>query len=160
MVVGISWNKLDESGIARKIVTLSAGGATIWLFIQIILLIGVEKKSLFQLFADILGGGTAGALMRLLFFVVFEAIGWVSGALYGALGLLSLMFGGALAGLGMVSLIHIARNPCHYNFIFPVILVSIVITWLFVKWVMPRVGRLYDLHGPSLVQWFMGKASE
>ena len=150
---------MNKVSIARKIVTLSAGGATMWFSIHLILLLGVEKKSLFQMFADILGGGTTGALTGLLFFLLFGAIGWVSGALYGAFGLLSLMFGGALAGLGLGSIIHIARNPDHYNFNITVILVGVVVMYLLVKWVMSKVGRLYDEHGPSLIQWFMEKGS-
>ena len=148
---------MDKSRIARKIVTLSASGAAMWLCIQIIIVLGVEKKSFFQLFADILGGGTVGAAMGILFFLVFGAVGWVSGAIYGALGLFSLMLGGALGGFGLGSLIHIARNPSHYNFNVPVILVGVLVTYLFIKWVSSAVGRLYDEHGPSLVQWFMAK---
>lgn len=150
---------MNKSRIARKVVTVSAGGAMFWCCIQVILLIGVEKKSLLQMFADIVGGGAAGALLGLVFFLVFGAIGWVSGALYGALGLLSLMSGGALAGLGLGSVIHIARNPNHYSFNVPVILMGIVFSWVLVKWATSRVGRLYDQHGPSLMRLVVGKQS-
>ena len=148
---------MDKSKIARMIVKLAAGCAVLWLCTQVILALGVEKKSIFQIFADILGGGTAGAVMGLLFFLVFGSIGWVSGALYGALGLLSLMVGGALGGLGLGAIMHIARNPGQYNYDLPVILVGIVVTFLLVKWTSSKVGKLYDEHGPLLVQWFMSK---
>ena len=148
---------LNKSRIARKIVMLSASGGMLWLCIQIILVLGVEEKSFFQIFADILGGGTVGAAMGILFFFVFGAIGFVSGAIYGALGLISLMLGGALGGLGLGSLIHVARNPSHYNFNIPVILVGILVSFLLMKWVSSSVGRLYDEHGPSLAQWVMAK---
>ncbi|RDH80663.1 MAG: hypothetical protein DIZ80_16665 [endosymbiont of Galathealinum brachiosum] len=148
---------MDKQKLARKIVTLSAGGATLWACIQIILFVGVEKKSFIQMFADIIGGGTIGATIGILFFIVFGAIGWVSGALYGALGVLSLMLGGALGGLGLGSLIHIARNPNHYSFNVPVILVGALITYMIYKWVTSKMDKLYDEHGPSLINWFMKK---
>ncbi len=136
---------------------ISAGSAVMWFCIQIILALGIERKSVFQIFADILGGGTAGAVMGLLFFLIFGAVGWVSGALYGALGLLSLMIGGALGGLGLGALIHIARNPGQYNYNLPVILVGIIVTYLYVQWTSLKVGKLYDEYGPLLVQWFRSK---
>ncbi|WP_289282339.1 MULTISPECIES: hypothetical protein [unclassified Methylophaga] len=148
---------MEKFQVARKIVVWSAGCASSWVCLQLILFFGVEKKSFLQIFADILGGGAAGAGLGILFFLVFGAIGWVSGAIYGALGLFSLMLGGALGGLGIGSLIHIARNPDHYNFNFPIILVGSFVSFLLIRWVSSKVGRLYDTHGPSLAKWFMAK---
>jgi len=151
---------LDKTRIARKIVILSASGATFWLCLQIILILGVEKKSFFQIFADILGGGTVGATIGILFFLIFGVVGWVSGAIYGALGLFSLMLGGALGGLGLGALIHIARNPGHYDFNAPVIIIGILATYMLVNLASSTAGRLYDEHGPLLSQWFMAKVDK
>jgi hypothetical protein len=146
---------MNKKSIGKKLVMLATGGAVLWLSLQIILVVGVEKKSYFQIFADILGGGAIGATAGIIFFIVFGAIGWVSGAIYGAIGLFSLALGGALGGLGLGSLIHIARNPSHYSFNIPVILVGAVLTFLIYKWATAKVGRLYDEHGPEIVKWFM-----
>ncbi|MDP2105999.1 MAG: hypothetical protein Q8J76_08385 [Desulfobulbaceae bacterium] len=128
--------------IERKIVLFSASGATIWLCLQLIFLFGVEKRTMFQIFSDIVGGGASGAAIGILFFLIFGAIGIVSGAIYGALGLFSLMIGGALGGLGLGSIAHILRNPSHYRFNLPVIIVGLLISALLVNWVSGRIGRL------------------
>jgi len=88
---------------------------------QVILTYGIEKKSLFAIFGDILGGGSLGAAVGLVFFLLVGAVGWVSGALYGALGVVSLVLGGALGGLGLGALVHVIRHPNHYNFDFMLI---------------------------------------
>lgn len=146
---------MGKLSIARKIVSLSVAGIVFWACIQVTLLLGVEKKSFFVIFIDILGGGTVGASIGLAFFLFFGAVGWVSGALYGAFGLISLMIGGAFGGFGLGALIHIARNPNHYTFNIPVIATCLIVTCLLVLWVYFRVGRLYDDHGPTLAQWFI-----
>ncbi|WP_313311672.1 hypothetical protein [Pulveribacter sp.] len=148
---------MDKQKIGKKLVTLAAGGTAIWLCLQIILIFGIEKKSIFQIFSDILGGGAIGATAGILFFIFFGSIGWVSGAIYGAIGLFSLALGGALGGLGLGSLIHIVRNPGHYNFNIPVIVVGIVLTFLIYKFVTAKVGNLYDKHGPEIAKWCMEK---
>ena len=157
MTLGIEDNVMDKPKISRAIVILSASGATMWLCTQIIIALGVDRKSWFEIFFDILGGGTAGAAVGVICFLVFGAIGWVSGAIYGALGLFSLMLGGALGGLGLGALVHILRNPAHYNFNFPVIIVGALATYFLVNKTASMVGKLYDEHGPSLVKWFMEK---
>jgi len=147
---------MQKVEVARKVVVWASGGATLWAFLQAILILGVDKKSFFQIFADIIGGGATGALIGLLFFLVFGAIGWVTGALYGAIGLLSLMFGGALGGLGLGSLIHMARNPSHYNFNWLVIIVGIFIAYHANRWVTQKIGNLYDKHGSLLIHKLTG----
>ena len=151
---------MNRKKIAEKIVKYSVLGASTWVCLQIILMFGVEKKSFLQMFADILGGGTAGALAGLAFFVVFGAIGWVSGAIYGALGLFSLMLGGALGGLGLGSLVHIFRNPDQYNFNWWVILPGIVISCFLVRYVTRKAMDLYHQYGPSIVNHFLKKGEE
>ena len=146
---------MNKKRIGKKLVVLAAGGAVIWIGIQVILILGVEKKSYFQIFADILGGGAIGATAGIIFFMIFGAVGWVSGAVYGGLGLFSLAFGGALGGLGLGSLIHITRTPGHYNFNVPVILFGIIITLLVYLWFTTKIGELYDEHGPNIAKWLM-----
>jgi hypothetical protein len=151
---------MNKKKIAEKIVSYSVLGASTWVCLQLILMFGVEKKSLFQMFVDILGGGTAGALAGLAFFLVFGAIGLVSGAIYGAVGLFSLMLGGALCGLGLGSLVHIARNPDQYNFNWWVILPGIFFSYFVVRFVTCRAMDLYKQYGPSIIDHFRKKGGE
>ena len=148
---------MNKIAISRKVVKYSIMCALGWVCLQIVLFFGVEKKTFIQLFADILGGGAAGAVAGLAFFVIFGAIGYVSGAIYGALGLLSLMVGGALGGLGLGSLLHIARNPDHYNFDWPIILIGALVSWCLVLFLTAKVMSLYDKHGPSVAKVLIAK---
>ena len=138
--------------LSQWAVKYSVMGAAGWACIQTILFFAVEKKSFFQIFADIIGGGTAGAAAGAIFFLVFGAIGFVSGAIYGAFGLFALMVGGALGGMGLGALVHIARNPNQYVFNWPVILIGAVISYVFVKWITARCLHLYDKHGSSILK--------
>ena len=151
---------MDKFKVARQIVVWSASGATMCLCLQIILVLGVEEKSLFQIFADIIAGGTVGVAIGVGFFLIFGAVGWVSGAIYGAFGLFTLMLGGALGGFGVGSLIHIVRNPNHYNYNIFIIFMGGLVTVLLVKWVSGVAGRLYDEHGPSLALWVLKKTDK
>jgi hypothetical protein len=82
--------------------------------------LGVEEKSWFERSWDLLAGGSLGAMAGLLFFLLFGAIGWVSGAIYGSLGLLSLLIGGGLGGLGLGTIVNMVRHPDDYNVNLPV----------------------------------------
>ena len=82
---------------------------------QLALNLGVEEKSWWQRSWEIFTGGGLGLLAGLSFFLLFGAVGWVSGVAYGALGLLGLATGGALGGLGLGALLNVARNPEKYN---------------------------------------------
>lgn len=137
--------------IARFLVKYSIMGAATWACVQLVLMAGVEKKTFWQMFADIFGGGAAGVTAGIAFFVFFGAIGWVSGALYGALGLFTLMVGGALGGLGLGAIVHIARNPDQYIFNRPVILIGAVVSYVLVRFITMRGLALYDRYGPSVL---------
>lgn len=94
------------------------------------------------------------------FFIVFGAIGWVSGAIYGAFGLFALMVGGALGGMGLGALVHVARNPNQYVFNWPIILIGALISYIFVKLVTTKGLALYDKYGPSFLNDAMKKLED
>lgn len=91
-------------------------GAVMYFSIQLALAWGVEEKSWFELAWDYIAGGSIGVIAGLVFFFAFGAVGWVSGALYGSIGLLSLMVGGGLGGLGLGAIVNVFRRPEKYNF--------------------------------------------
>lgn len=116
-----------------------AQGATIaivmYVAIQLALFLGVEEKSWLQRSWEILMGGGIGLFAGVAFFVVFGAIGWVSGPLFGGVGLIGLAAGGALGGLGLGALVNVIRDPDKYNISYPIVagvvaLGAVVATWL------------------------------
>lgn len=113
---------MTTRGVALKLLQCAVFLAVMFVAIQVAIVIGVERKSWLQLSWEFLVGGSG-----VVFFVIFGAIGWVCGALYGGLGLLSLMVGGALGGLGLGAVANIARNPHEYNFHWPSIIAVLVV---------------------------------
>lgn len=101
--------------------------AVMYFALQLAVVLGVEKKSWLQMSWELVFGGSIGAIAGLTFFFLFGAIGWVCGAFYGAVGLVSLMVGGALGGLGLGVLANIFRNPQKYVFAWPTILLVVAI---------------------------------
>jgi hypothetical protein len=118
---------MTTRGVALKLLHCAVFLAVMFVAIQVAIVIGVERKSWLQLSWEFLVGGSLGAIAGVVFFVIFGAIGWVCGALYGGLGLLSLMVGGALGGLGLGAVANIARNPHEYNFHWPSIIAVLVV---------------------------------
>ena len=88
--------RINKQNIARMLVYLSVFMAIMYAFLQLAIALGIEKKAFHTYAWDLIAGGSTGALMGLLFFLVFGGIGWVSGAIFGSIGLISLMLGGAL----------------------------------------------------------------
>lgn len=78
--------------------------------------LGVEVKPWWERAWGFLVGGSLGAVVGIGFFIFVGSIGWVSGPLFGAVGLLGLAAGGALGGLGLGSIVDIIRSPQNYNF--------------------------------------------
>lgn len=97
------------------------------------ILLGVEEKSLFQRLGEIFSGGTIGALAGLGFFLIYGGVGLVSGALHGAIGLISLVAAGGLSGMGVGSIFYVLRDPDKYNFTWPVIIPIVVLTFYIAK---------------------------
>jgi hypothetical protein len=60
--------------------------AIMYAAIQLAFYLGVEEKSWWQRSWEIVTGGGLGLLAGLSFFLLFGAVGWVSGVAYGALG--------------------------------------------------------------------------
>lgn len=89
---------------SRPSVVQLAQGVTIavvmYVAIQIAFYLGIEEKSWFDRSWEILAGGGLGLIAGALFFSLVGAIGWVSGPLFGAVGLLGLATGGAVGGNG------------------------------------------------------------
>ena len=75
------------------------------------LLLGGEPKPWWERAWGSVAGGSLGAILGIGFFIFVGAIGWVSGPLFGAVGLLGLAAGGALGGLGLGSIVDMIRNP-------------------------------------------------
>ena len=108
---------------------------------QLALNLGVEEKSWWQRSWEIFTGGGLGLLAGLSFFLLFGAVGWVSGVAYGALGLLGLATGGALGGLGLGALLNVARNPEKYNISISVVFITLAIGCILATWSAKWVGR-------------------
>jgi hypothetical protein len=132
--------------LALKLIRVTVFMAVMFIALQIAISFGVEKKSWFQRSWELVVGGSFGALAGLTFFLVVGAIGWVSGVLYGSVGLIGLMIGGALGGLGMGALANIIRNPQSYNFHWPILIGVLLMGWLLAKvlssWVEKRANNL------------------
>ena len=109
---------------------------------QLALYLGVEEKSWWQRSWEIVTGGGLGLLAGLGFFLLFGAVGWVSGVAYGALGLLALATGGALGGLGLGALLNVARHPEQYNISVPIVFITLVTGTAFATWLAKWVGLL------------------
>lgn len=120
----------------------TAFSAVMYIALYFAFVLGVEEKSWFERTWDFLAGGSIGAIAGLVFFVAFGAIGWVSGALYGSIGLLSLMVGGGLGGLGLGAIANILRDPEKYNFNWPVILAVLLTGFIVAHFISQIVGRV------------------
>ena len=134
--------EFKKKKIALKLIRIAVLMALGYITIQIAVVLGIEKKSWFERSWDLLAGGSFGAIAGLAFFLLFGAIGWVSGAIYGSLGLLSLMLGGALGGLGLGTIVNIVRDPSHYNF-----------NWLTLIFVLVVGGALAHIVSIFTVKW-------
>ncbi len=79
---------------ARPSAVQLAQGVTIavvmYLALQLAFYLGVEEKSWLQRSWEILAGGGVGLIAGAVFFGLVGAIGWVSGPVFGAVGLLGL----------------------------------------------------------------------
>jgi hypothetical protein len=119
--------------VVLKLIRLAVFMAVMYVSLQIAISFGIQSKSGFQMFWELVVGGSFGALSGLAFFLIFGAIGWVCGALYGSIGLLWLMVGGALGGLGMGALANIIRNPQKYNFNWPILIFGLLAGFFLAK---------------------------
>jgi len=106
---------INKQKIARKLVYASVFMVIMLAFLLLAITLGIEKKAFHTYAWDLIAGGSTGALTGLLFFLVFGGVGWVSGAIYGSIGLISLMLGGALGGLGLSSIVHVQDTPIIMN---------------------------------------------
>jgi len=83
-----------------KLVETAVFLAGLYVALQLALYWGVETKTWWERSWDLVTGGAIGAIAGVMGFFVVGAIGWVSGPMFGAVGLLGLMGGGALGGMG------------------------------------------------------------
>ncbi len=122
-----------------------AQGATIavvmYATVQLALYLGIEEKSWLQRSWELVAGGGIGLLAGVAFFVVFGAIGWVSGLAYGAIGLLGLATGGALGGLGLGALMNVIRDPDKYKIDHFTVVAVLAIGAVIAGWLARIVGR-------------------
>jgi hypothetical protein len=138
---------MQTTGAAR-LLRAAVFMAVMYVAIQLAIAWGVDKKSWLEMSWEYLLGGSLGAMAGLAFFLLFGAIGWVCGALYGSLGLFWLMVGGAMGGLGLGALANIVRNPQQYVFhlhiILPVLLLGLLlaktISSVIVRWAAARAS--------------------
>jgi len=135
----------NKQKTARNLVYASVFMAIMYAFLQLAIALGVDKKAIHTYAWDLIAGGSTGALMGLLFFLVFGGVGWVSGAIYGSIGLVSLMLGGALGGLGLSSIVHVARNPNRYEFNW-LILVSVLFVGFLMSRYLAQLSRKYYIN--------------
>ena len=114
--------------------------------LQLAILFGVEKKSFLAIAWDQVAGGSTGAIAGVAFFIIIGGIGWVSGAIYGSLGLIALVAGGALVGLGLGSLLNIARNPSHYDINWLIFLAILIMGLVLARPISNKATSLYIKH--------------
>jgi len=131
-----------SKGITLKLVRVAVFMAFMYASLQIGVVWGIEKKSWWLVSWELVAGGSAGALAGLTFFLLFGAIGWVCGPLYGVVGLFWLMVGGGLGGLGVGALANIARNPERYNFHWPILLSVLVVGFFMAKMLSAMAVRI------------------
>lgn len=120
-------NSIKHPPLTRMLIQAAVFSTVLYITIQVALSLGVERKSWLHLSWEFLAGGSLGAIAGVTFFLLFGAIGWVCGALYGSISLLSLMIGGGLGGLGLGALANILRSPENYIFHWPTIGVILVL---------------------------------
>ena len=130
-----------QSTGANRLLRAAAFMAVMCVAVQVAIAWGVDKKSWLQMSWEYLLGGSFGAMAGLAFFLVFGAIGWVCGALYGSLGLLWLMVGGAMGGLGLGALANLLRNPQQYVFHWYIILPVLLLGFMIAKFLSSAVVR-------------------
>jgi hypothetical protein len=118
---------MNSNAVTLKLLHVAVFMAVMYVAIQVGVAWGIEKKSWLLVSWELVAGGSLGALAGLSFFILFGAIGWVCGTLYGAVGLFWLMVGGGLGGLGLGTPANIARNPERYNFHWPILLGVLVV---------------------------------
>jgi hypothetical protein len=121
----------------------------LYLTAYLTLYFGVEEKSVFERFWDLITGGGVGLVAGVAFFVVFGAIGWVSGALFGAIGLFGLAFGGALGGLGLGALVNVVRDPGKYNYHWGVIALIVTAGAALTYWLWYLIERKFPPDPPN-----------
>lgn len=129
--------------VVLKLIRLAIFMAVMYVALQIAVSFGIQSKSWFQMSWELVAGGSFGAIAGLAFFLIFGAIGWVCGAIYGSIGLLWLMVGGALGGLGLGALANIVRNPQRYNFNWTILILVLLAGFFLAKvlsaWAVRRV---------------------
>jgi len=135
--------RINKQKIARMLVYTSVFMAIMYAFLQLAIALGIEEKAIHIYAWDLIAGGTTGALMGVLFFLVFGGIGWVSGVIYGSIGLVSLMLGGALGGLGLSSIVHVARNPERYEFNWLVLISVLLVGFLISRYLAQLSVKYY-----------------
>ena len=127
--------------LALKLIKVAVYATVMYLSLLIGFAWGVEEKTWFQMSWDLIAGGAIGALTGFLFFITFGAIGWVCGALYGALGVVSLVFGGAIGGLGLGSFVNFLRAPDSYNVDWPILIGTLLVGVIVAKVLSSIVAR-------------------
>lgn len=124
-----------KSAVFTGIMSIALLCALIW---------GVEEKSWLERSWVLLSGGTLGVLAGIGFFLAFGAIGFVSAAGYGAVGLFSLLFGGGLGGLGLGSVANMLANPAHYDYNGPVLITVLGLGLFAAQRAAAWAGRWYE----------------
>jgi len=124
---------MNKKSIFKKAFQAALFFFFMYLVIHITIIFGVKEKSWFQKSWEFLLGGGVGAIAGAAFFLLFGTIGWVCGPLYGAIGLVLLVTGGALGGLGLGAIINIIRNPSDFIFypykIFFILTIGGLLSW-------------------------------
>jgi hypothetical protein len=124
-----------------KAAEVAAFLAVMYAAIQVAITLGVHEKPWWQRYWECVIGGSVGAIAGIAFFVIFGAIGWVCGPIYGAVGLIGLALGGAFGGLGLGALVNIMRNPDKYSFAWSTIVISLVVGVALAKIISGAVGK-------------------
>lgn len=132
---------MSHSNATVRLVQFIVFSIVMYATIQLAIFLGFEEKSWWQKSWEILTGGFLGASVGVLFFLVVGAVGWVSGPIFGALGLFGLMMGGALGGMGLGALANIIRNPDDYNIDIPTVLAILLLGIATATWLIAAVGR-------------------
>lgn len=113
--------------IFTRIIIFLTRAAIFSVIAWITFVVGVEKKSLFAIFAGFFSGGAFGFIAGAIGFAIVGTVGWVAGAAYGAVGLFSFLIGGSLGGLALGGIVDVMINPGRYRYNFLVIIPGIIL---------------------------------
>ncbi len=121
---------MNKKNMLKAAIRTSIFGVFIYASVSIAAYFGVDEKSFFLKYWDIIAGGGIGWVVGIGTFIVVGTVGWVAGPLYGAVGLFAMATGGLLGGLGLGGVVNMIRNHKDFDFNRPIIILVLAIGFI------------------------------